>query len=68
LATSDTTGAQLVDRLNALLLHGTMSPAVRASVLSAVISIPTSDANFARKRVQAAAYLIVTSPQFDVQR
>jgi uncharacterized protein (DUF1800 family) len=68
LATSDTTGAQLVDRLNALLLHGTMSAPVRASILSAVTAIPTSDANFARKRVQAAAYLITTSPQYDVQR
>jgi uncharacterized protein (DUF1800 family) len=68
LATNDTTSAQLVDRLNALLLHGTMTTAVRTSILSAVNAIPTSDANFARKRVQAAAYLIVTSPQYDVQR
>ncbi|HEV7891093.1 MAG TPA: DUF1800 domain-containing protein [Pyrinomonadaceae bacterium] len=68
LATNDTTGAQLVDRLNALLLHGTMSPAARAAILSAVTSIPTSDANFARKRSQAAAYLVLTSPQYDVQR
>jgi hypothetical protein len=45
-----------------------MSPAVRAAILSAVTSIPTSDANFARKRSQAAAYLILTSPQYDVQR
>jgi uncharacterized protein (DUF1800 family) len=68
LATNDTTSAQLVDRLNALLLHGTMTTAVRTSILSAVNAIPTSDANFARKRVQAAAYLIATSPQYDVQR
>jgi hypothetical protein len=68
LATNDTTGGQLVDRLNALLLHGTMSAAVRAAILSAVTSIPVSDANFARKRSQAAAYLVLTSPQYDVQR
>jgi uncharacterized protein (DUF1800 family) len=68
LATNDTTSAQLVDRLNVLLRHGTMTTAVRTAILSAVNAIPTSDANFARKRVQAAAYLIVTSPQYDVQR
>lgn len=68
LATNDTTGGQLVDRLNALLLHGTMSAPVRAAILSAVTAIPTSDANFARKRAQAAAYLVLTSPQYDVQR
>ena len=68
LATNDTTGAQLVDRLNVLLLHGTMSTAVRSSILSAVTAIPTSDSNFARKRAQAAVYLVTTSPQYDVQR
>jgi uncharacterized protein (DUF1800 family) len=68
LASGDTTGGQLVDQLNALLLHGTMSTSMRNSILTAVISVPTSDGNFARKRVQTAVYLVLTSPQFDVQR
>ncbi|HXT62138.1 MAG TPA: DUF1800 domain-containing protein [Pyrinomonadaceae bacterium] len=68
LASGDTSGGQLVDQLNALLLHGTMSTTMRSSILTAVLSVPTSDGNFARKRVQTAVYLVVTSPQFDVQR
>ena len=68
LASGDTSGGQMVDQLNALLLHGTMSTSMRSSILTAVLSVPTSDGNFARKRVQTAVYLLVTSPQFDVQR
>jgi uncharacterized protein (DUF1800 family) len=67
-ATSDQTGGQLVDQLNALLLHGTMSPVMRASMMTAVQSISNVDSSFARKRAQAAVYLVVTSPQYDVQR
>jgi uncharacterized protein (DUF1800 family) len=68
LAAGDTSGGQLVDQLNALLLHGTMSTSMRNSILTAVLSVPTSDGNFARKRVQTAVYLVVTSPHYDVQR
>jgi uncharacterized protein (DUF1800 family) len=68
LASGDTTGGQLVDQLNTLLLHGTMSAPMRSSILTAVLSVPTSDSNFARKRVQTAVYLVVTAPQYDVQR
>jgi uncharacterized protein (DUF1800 family) len=68
LASGDTTGGQLVDQLNTLLLHGTMSAQMRSSILTAVLSVPTSDSNFARKRVQTAVYLVVTAPQYDVQR
>ena len=58
----------LVDQLNALFLHGTMSAQVKTSIVNALNTIPTSDPNFARKRAQSAAYLTVTSSQFDVQR
>jgi len=37
------------------------------SVLTAVTSIPNTTAN-RRKRVQTAIYLILTSPQYQVQR
>ncbi len=60
--------AQLVDTLNTLLLHGTMTAAVRTSIINAVSSIPTTDGSFAHKRAQSAAYLVATSPQYDVQR
>lgn len=68
LSAADTTGGQLLDRLNALLMHGTMSAQVRAAILTALQSIPTSDTAFAHKRAQEAVYLVVTSPQYDVQR
>jgi len=68
LAAGDTTGGQLVDQLNTLLLHGTMSTQMRSSILTAVQSVTTGEANSVRKRVQTAVYLVVTSPQFDVQR
>lgn len=63
---SDSTA--LVNQLNTLLLHGTMQNSVRDSVVTAVNSIPMSDANAARKRAQMAAYLVATSSQYDVQR
>ncbi|HEY0100991.1 MAG TPA: DUF1800 domain-containing protein [Pyrinomonadaceae bacterium] len=60
--------AQLISALDALLMHNTLSAAARASITTAINSIPTTDANFARKRVQAAAYLVATSHQYQVQR
>ncbi|MDT7778237.1 MAG: hypothetical protein QOC99_749 [Acidobacteriota bacterium] len=68
LAANDTTGGRLVDQLNTLLLHGTMSAQMRGAILTALQSIPTSDGSFAHKRAQTAVYLVVTSPQYDVQR
>jgi hypothetical protein len=58
----------LADQLNALLLHGTMSAQFKASIVTAMNAIPTSDGNFALKRAQVAAYLVITSSQFDIQR
>jgi hypothetical protein len=60
--------AQLINALDALLMHGTLSAEARASITTAINSIPTTDVNFARKRVQAAAYLVATSHQYQVQR
>jgi uncharacterized protein (DUF1800 family) len=60
--------AQLVAALDALLMHNTLSAGARASITTAINSIPATDANFARKRVQAAAYLVATSHQYQVQR
>jgi hypothetical protein len=41
---------------------------MRTSITTAINAIPTSDANFARKRAQMAAYLVATSSQYDIQR
>ena len=60
--------AQMIETLNALLLHNTMSDQMKTQVSNAVSAIPTTDGQFARKRAQAAAYLVLTSPQFQVQR
>jgi hypothetical protein len=66
-AIADNPGA-VADSLNALLLHGTMSTQVRTSIITAMNAIPGSDANFRLKRSRAAAYLVTTSSQFDIQR
>jgi hypothetical protein len=58
-------GSQLVDRLDTLLLHNTMSQQMRATILTAVQGISAASP---RQRVQTAVYLVVTSPQYDVQR
>lgn len=58
----------VVDHLNALMLHGTMSSQMRGSIVAAMNAIPTTDAQFARKRAQVAVYLVATSSQYDIQR
>jgi len=56
---------RLVDELNRILMHGTMSSAMRDSVVEAVTAVPGSNP---RLRVQQAVYLICTSSQYQVQR
>jgi len=56
---------QLVDALNSLLLHGTMSDEMRQEVTDVVVSVPASNR---RLRVRSAIYLVVTSSQYQVQR
>jgi uncharacterized protein (DUF1800 family) len=60
---------QLVDALNALLLHGTMSSQMRTSIINAMNAI--NDANLTtrhQKRARVAVYLVATSSQYDIQR
>jgi hypothetical protein len=59
---------QLASFLDRLMLHGTMSQGMRASLIKAVESIPASDADFAVKRAQMALYVVATSQQYEVQR
>jgi len=59
----------VVNALDALLLHGTMNPQMRTSIINALNTI--NDANVTTrnlKRAQTAVYLVATSSQYDVQR
>ena len=57
--------ADLVDNLNLLLMSGQMSPAMRNIIVSTVNQVPASDSGW---RVKMAIHLIVTSPQFAIQK
>ena len=55
----------MVDKLDQLLLHRTMSAQMKSAIVAAVNVIPASDT---LSRARTAAYLVVTSSQFQVQR
>ena len=58
--------SNLVDRLNRLMLHGTMSDQMRTSIITAVNAVtPSTDT---LKRARQALYLVATSSQYQVQR
>ena len=65
LAQADPTGNQLLDTLNLRMLHGTMSPQMKSTILTAVLAAPATNPT---ARAQQAIYLIATSSQFQVQR
>jgi uncharacterized protein (DUF1800 family) len=54
----------LMDKLDALLMHGTMPSAMRSSITSAVNAAGSDPAT----RAKTAFYLVVTSPQYQVER
>jgi uncharacterized protein (DUF1800 family) len=59
----------VVNALDALLLHGTMNPQMRTSIITAMNAI--NDANVTtrnQKRARTAVYLVATSSQYDIQR
>ena len=59
----------VVNALDALLLHGTMNAQMRTSIITAMNAI--NDANVTtrnQKRARAAIYLAATSSQYDIQR
>jgi uncharacterized protein (DUF1800 family) len=59
------TPAQLVDSLDVLLLHGTMSPAMRTSIINAVNAVSATNT---LKRARTALYLVATSSQYQVEK
>ena len=61
--------ADVVNALDALLLHGTMHPQMRTSIITAMNAI--NDANLTtrhQKRARTAVYLVTTSSQYEIQR
>jgi uncharacterized protein (DUF1800 family) len=59
----------VVNALDALLLHGTMNPQMRTSIVTAMNAINDADVNTRNlKRARTAVYLVATSSQYDVQR
>ena len=64
-AAADPTGNQLLDMLNLRMMHGTMSPAMRGTILGVVETVPESNPLL---RAQRAVYLVATSSQYQVQR
>ena len=55
----------LVDDLDVLLLHRSMSPAMHDAIVTAVNAVPSTNALL---RARTAAYLTATSPQYQVER
>ncbi|MBL0140837.1 MAG: DUF1800 domain-containing protein [Betaproteobacteria bacterium] len=55
----------LVERFNRYLLAGRMSAAMKGAIVTAVNALPATDP---LGRTRAAAYLVVTSPQYQVER
>jgi len=56
---------RLVGSLNALMMHGSMSTAMRDSIIAAVMAVPASNP---LKRARTAVYLVATSSQYQVER
>jgi uncharacterized protein (DUF1800 family) len=60
---------QLVDALNARLMHGTMSQPMNANIVAAISAITNANATTqAQQRTQTAIYLIASSSQYQVER
>ena len=57
--------ANLVDRLNRLMMHGTMSDEMKNSIITAVSAVASSNTLL---RARQALYLVATASQYQVQR
>jgi hypothetical protein len=65
LAAADTTGNRLLDTLNVKMMHGTMTAQNKATIMTAVNAVASTDP---LTRARTAIYLIATSSQYQVQR
>ena len=64
-AEADPSGNQLMEMLNLRMMHGTMSPSMRNTILNVVQTVPESNPLL---RAQRAVYLVATSSQYQIQR
>lgn len=55
----------MVDEINRILMHNTMSAEMRSSIITAVTAVNSGDP---RKRARTGVYLTVTSSQYQVQK
>jgi hypothetical protein len=55
----------LVDELDRLMMHNTLSPAVKTSIITAVSSVASSNPT---SRTQIAFYLVGSSSQYQIAR
>jgi uncharacterized protein (DUF1800 family) len=67
LAANPNASGQLLDSLNALLLHNSMTAGARASILAAVNAVPAGSAQNLLC-AEAAIYLILSSSQYQVEQ
>ena len=65
MAQADATGNKMLDVINTRMMHGTMSDAMRNSILTAISAVPVSNPQL---RAQQAIYLTATSSQYQIQR
>ncbi len=64
-----TDDAKTIDRINLVMLNGTMTAAQRQSIVTAMAAIKNTDpALQARRRAQVALYIVASSPLFQVDR
>jgi len=62
---ADTTGGQMLDLLNRRMLHNTMTPTMKSTIMTSLA--PIANTNTLAK-AQQALYLVTTSSQYQVQR
>jgi hypothetical protein len=66
LASQASNPGALLDSLNTLMLHATMSADMKTSILTAMQAVPAGT-NQALQQAQTAIYLVGTSSQYQVQ-
>jgi uncharacterized protein (DUF1800 family) len=65
LATLAADPEKLMDKLDLVMMHNTMSVAMRSIIIDAINAVPASDS---LARARTAVYLVATSPQYQVER
>lgn len=59
----------MIDRMDLLMLANTMTPAQRSALKAAMLAVTDgTGAKLARKRAQTGLYIVLSSPQFQVDR